>query len=482
MRATLVFPGIAMSGWGSFGKAGSYANFIPYGLAYISAYAKKEGHGIDLLDLRKLSGWDNFESEVKKRSPGVFAISAMSVDFPAAAEAASRIKAADHSSIVIAGGVHPTVALEEVKQLRQFDYIVTGEGEVSFSRLLAGLEKGERQERIIRGIPADVGSLPYPDRDLFDYSNGEAANAWQDFMEPPFVSIIAGRGCPFKCSFCQPAERMIFGGQAKIREVPDIIGELRHLRERYQFKSLLVHDDLFTVSRDHVIEFCRAYREEGFPKSFACQARADFIVNNEDAVKEMAEAGLKCFLIGFESGSQRILDLLKKGTTVGQNRAAAEICKKYGISIFANFMLGVPGETAEEVKQTVEFIREIKPDYPSLAFFTPYPGTELGDYCAKNGLLLEKSGDFYDRSSKAEGKLKGIDYAFLKAAAERAQDYHRDSLYPPQPGEPAGAGGPRHRFARRIWKKLRSENIGAFAKKVLSYLRMRWLYLKYGLY
>ncbi|MCX5785057.1 MAG: radical SAM protein [Elusimicrobia bacterium] len=481
MRATLIFPGIVLSGWGSFGQGGISENFVPYGLAYISAYAKKEGHDIDLLDFRKLSGWDNFESEVKKRSPGVFGISVMSIDFPSAVEAASRIKAVDSSSIVIIGGVHPTVALEEVRELRQIDHIITREGEISFSRLLSKIEKGEPREKVIEGIPADIGTIPYPDRDIFDYENGEASNPWMPFMEKPFVSIIAGRGCPFNCSFCQPAERMIFGGRAKIRTVPDIIGELEYLRERYKFNSLLIHDDLFTVNSHHVLEFCRAYREEGLPQSFACQARADFIVKNEAAVKEMAETGLKCFLIGFESGSQRILDLLKKGTTVAQNIAAAEICKKYGVSIFANFMLGIPGETAGEVKETVRLIREIRPAYPSLAFFTPYPGTELGDYCAKNGLLLKKAGAFYNRSSSAEGKLKGIDYTFLKAAAERAQDYDRKSLYPSYPGESAGAAGS-HGFASRVWKKFRTQTTGAFAKKVFQYLRWRWLYLRYGLY
>lgn len=480
MKATLIFPGLVLSGWASFGKGKADANFVPYGLAYISACAKKEGHEIGLLDFRKLTGWDQFEAEIKKRSPGLFAFSAMSIDFPTAVEAAARIKAADKTSIVVIGGVHPTVALEEVKKLPQFDHIITGEGEVSFSALLAALEKKEKAERVIQGISADVAALPYPDRELFDYRNGEMVNAWQDYMEPPFVSIIAGRGCPFRCSFCQPAERMIFGGKAKIRKVPDIIGEIKYLYGEYNYNSLLIHDDLFTVNRDHVLEFCKAYKAAGLPASFACQARADFIVNNEDAVKEMAGAGLKCFLIGFESGSQRILDLLKKGTTVEQNRQAAKICDKYKIKMFANFMLGVPGETQAEVKETVKFIRELKPAYPSVAFFTPFPGTELGDYCASHGLLLDNTGAFYNRSFNAGGKLKGIDYAFLRAAAERAQDYYRGPSAPESGGAAAGAA-PRGRAAS-ILQKLRQESAGSVLKKIFRRLRLKWLYLKYGLY
>lgn len=480
MQATLIYPGIVLDDSGNFKKGGASDNSVPYGLAYISAYAKKEGHEIDLLDLRKITSWDNFESEIKKRSPGVFGISSMSIDFPAATEAALRIKTVDNSSIIIIGGVHSTVALEDVERLQQFDYIITGEGEVSFSRLLAQLEEKEAGERVISGLPADVGSLPYPDRDLFDYKNGEATNGWH-FMASPFVSIIAGRGCPFKCSFCQPAERMIFGGKVKIRKVSDIINELKLLRKKYQFNSLLIHDDLFTADRNHVIEFCKAYREEGFPKSFVCQARADFIVKNEDVVKKMAEVGLQCFLIGFESGSQKILDLLKKGTTVEQNRLAAKICGKYGIKIFANFMLGVPGETSEDVRETVNLIREIKPAYPSIAFFTPYPGTELGDYCIRHDLVLENTGDFYNRSASAGGKLKGIDYAFLKAAAERAQDYDRESLSLLQKSS-RRVGRSSRGLVARAWTKLRDESIGDFTKTVFKRFQMRWLYLKYSLY
>jgi radical SAM superfamily enzyme YgiQ (UPF0313 family) len=265
---------------------------------------------------------------------------------------------------------------------------------------------------------------------------------------------------------------MIFGGRSKIRPTDDIISELRLLRQKYGFNSLLIHDDLFTLNKDQVLAFCKAYREGGFPRSFVCQARADFIVKNEDAVAEMAETGLKCFMIGFESGSQRVLDFLKKGTTVEQNRHAAEICRKYGISIFANYMFGIPTETAAEVRQTVNFIRQIKPRHPSPCFFTPYPGTELGEYCIKSDLLLEKSDGYYNRSAMAQGKLKGIDYNFLRVAVERSMDYDR---------EWAAAGRRSRGILERIKAKLRGKGAGAFIMAAARYLRRRWSYIKCGL-
>ncbi len=481
MKATLIFPGITLGGWRTFGRSSSCeANYTPYGLAYISSYARKEGHVVDVIDLRKLDGWDEFRSEIAERSPGVFGISAMSVDYGAAAEAAKIIKQINSSSIIVLGGVHATVATEEADKAGLFDYIITGEGEVGFSRLLSELEKHGATARIISGIPSELGELPYPDREAFDYENGEAAHPWLPFMDRPFVSIIAGRGCPFRCAFCQPAERMVFGGRARIRPASDIIAELGFLRRRYNFQSLLIHDDLFTLDRAQVLEFCRAYRKEGFPAMFTCQARADFIVNNEDVVEEMVKTGLKCFMIGFESGSRRVLEYLKKGTTPEQNLAAAEICAKHGIKIFANYMFGVPTETDDEVRSTVNFIRSIRPDYPSPCFFTPYPGTELGDYCLQNNLLLDKSETYYNRSAAAQGKLTGVDYAFLRAAVERSLDYPRRD-YERQEAALDTGNIPAGRLIRRISAKLNGKSPLMMLKAAAGLVRRRFRYIKYGL-
>jgi radical SAM superfamily enzyme YgiQ (UPF0313 family) len=360
------------------------------------------------------------------------------------------------------------VATGEAEELDCFDHIVLGEGEVSFSDLLSELEKGGAPARVIRGAPPDIETLPYPDRELFDYAAGEAAHPWLPSMEKPFASIMAGRGCPFRCAFCQPAERLIFGGRSKIRSNASIIAELKLLRARYGYRSLLIHDDLFTLNKQQVLEFCGMYRREGLPPSFTCQARADFIVKNEDAVEELVKSGLKCFMIGFESGSQRVLDYLKKGTTVEQNLAAAEVCARHGIMVFANYMFGVPGETRAEVRSTVDFIRRIKPAYPSPAFFTPYPGTELGDRCRAEGLLLEATGSYYNRAAGTGGKIKGVDYDFLAAAAARSLEYER-----PAGALPPASGG------RTLLRKLRSA--AGRALRLPGRLRQRLKYLRYGL-
>ena len=137
----------------------------------------------------------------------------------------------------------------------------------------------------------------------------------------------------YNCSFCQPAEKMIFGKNVRRRSPSNVIEELKILREKYKFKTLMIHDDCLTEDKKWIIEFCKLYRENDFNAKIICQSRADIICRNEDTIKLMAETGLGMLLIGFESGNQRVLNFLRKGTKVEHNFKAAEICRKYGLII-----------------------------------------------------------------------------------------------------------------------------------------------------
>ena len=184
---------------------------------------------------------------------------------------------------------------------------------------------------------------------------------------------------------------------------------------------MMIHDDCITEDKTWVIEFCRLYKENGFNQPFACQSRADIVCRNEDMIKLMAEAGLNVMFIGFESGNQRVLNFIRKGTTVEQNYQAAQICRKFGIKIWANYMLGIPTETKEEVMDTVKMIKTIKPDHYSPAFYTPHPGSDLFAYCQEHKLSLITSHNDYRRNPEGE-KIIGVDYGFLRNAMKESMD------------------------------------------------------------
>lgn len=410
VKVLLVFAGISESGFNKTGKPLRLV-WINHGLASLASSAKAAGYDVSLVDLRQLSSWDDFRSEVKTLSPEVVGITMMSVDFDAAMEAARIAKSVRSDMRVVVGGPHPSIMPEEVSSNSYVDHIIVGEGETSFVKLLDDIEGGRKPERVIVGEHPDLDKLPFIDRELF----GCPEMPIDSFLEKPFVTLIAGRGCIYNCSFCQPAERNIFGKKVRRRSVANIIEELKALRDRYDFQSFMFHDDCLAEDKRWVMEFCEAYMKNRFKKPFVCQCRADIICKNEDMVRLMRRAGLAMLLIGFESGNQRILKFLRKGTTVEMNYKAAKICKKLGIRIWANYMLGIPTETKEEALDTVEMIRRIKPYRPSPAFFTPHPGSDLYEYCVKNGLSLIKSHSDYSRSPNAP-KIKGIDYVFLHKA------------------------------------------------------------------
>jgi radical SAM superfamily enzyme YgiQ (UPF0313 family) len=423
----MIYPGIAGRGFNCLSQ-GMDAGWVSHGLASISAAARAQGYDCDLIDLRALRDWDHFREEFARRMPDVVALTMMSVDYNPVKQALAIVREIKPDAITIVGGPHVTLALQDSLNMPNVDYLVTNEGEVSFPKLLQAIDEGRRPaQKVIRGETPDLDAIPFADRDLFlnewrkwGYTLNSPEVPFVDELPGPFVTIIAGRGCVYNCSFCKPGEDHIFGKRVRRRSVDNVLEELRLLRDTYHFASFMFHDDCLTEDRQWVAEFCRRYKAEGFTQPFFCQSRADIISLHEDMVAVMADAGLKGYFIGFESGNKRVLNFLRKGTTPERNREAARVCRKYGLAIWANYMLGIPTETKEEVMDTVNMMREIDPDYYSPAFFTPHPGTDLYDYCVEHDLSLITDYDSY-RRNPTEPKIKGQDYEFLRWARDYSQ-------------------------------------------------------------
>ena len=421
MQIAFVFPGITTCGFNSFGKKnGIESNYMIHGVGSISAVLKEKGHQCDLLDLRCLKDWDDFDMKVKNFPGKIFAVTTTSESYRYAEECFERIKKVRPDSIVVVGGVHPTVATDEVAANPNIDYVIRAEGEISFPELLEKIEAGTATEKIIDGkTPHNLDDLPFVDRELFNYTEGELNTPWMECLEKPFITIITSRGCAYNCSFCQPAERQVFGGVVRRRSVDNVIAELKHLHNKYSFKSFFIHDDNFLTDPEYILEFVEKFKKTGIKAEFVCQARADFVCRYPEIMKQVKEIGLIAVMIGLESGSQRILNFIRKGTKVEQNYKAAKICKANKIQIFANYMFGVPTETKWEALKTLFMIWRISPEHPSPSFFTPYPSSDLYTYCVeKNILLMDKSDyDSYRRSPSKTGKVKGINYKYLQVLA-----------------------------------------------------------------
>ncbi len=456
MKVTLVWSAGGPKGFDSVGQ-GMDGGWMGHGLALLGACAKGAGHEVNLLDRRALKGWEHYRQELERRAPDVVGFTMLSVDFNAVMRGIELAKEVKPDTITVVGGPHPTLALEEVLANPQVDHIITGEGEISFVELLDKLERGRGSPRVIPGIRPELDELPFADRDLYldewrrmGYEVASPEVPVVPELPPPFVTIIAGRGCRYNCSFCKPGEDLLFGKRVRRRNVENVIAELKLLRERYAFQSMMIHDDTLTEDREWVRKFCLGYRRAGFTQPFFCQTRADHVVRREEMVKLMAQTGLRGFFIGFESGSDRILRFIRKGTTVAQNLEAARICRKYGILIWANYMLGLPTETREEIWQTVRMLKRIDPDYYSPAFYTPYPGNDLYDYCMEHDLSLVTDHNGYARNP-TEPKIKGHDPNFLVQALEES----RKRTLPNYLKRRSRYLWRRYASPRKAWRKLR---------------------------
>lgn len=413
MKTLFVYPAISLTGFGQKNTSGSgEAQWINHGVGFLVTCARNAGFDVSFIDLRDLNNWQEFEDQVKNINPDVLALSVSYLDLKPSLTVMEKVRTINPKVKVVVGGILPSNSPDIVILNKDIDYIVLGEGEITFVDLLVALRGGKSFDRVTQGKVPNLDDLPFVDREIFDYRH-ELNCAFAPGQQLPVITMIAGRGCSFQCTYCQPAEKKVFPGRFRIRSPENVIAELKILRDKYSFNSITWWDDTFTIDRDWVFRFCDLCQKEGFSAGMDACSRADIICNNEDMVSRLASVGMKCFVIGFETGTQRILDFLKKGTTVEQNLKAAEICRRYGIKVYATVMLGLPTETKEDAKATMEMIKKAHPDIVNLFYFTPIPGTEIYEYCIKNNLMLRDDSLDISRTGDYRPKIKGIDYQYL---------------------------------------------------------------------
>jgi len=444
VKVSLLYPGITECGFNSLkGNEGSWMN---HGLAMLSAALRQKGHQTGLIDLRRLTGWQEYRRVVRELDSRAVGITMMSVDYNAACKSARLLKELRPDVKVFVGGPHPSICSEELEPLGCFDCVVKGEGEITFPQLIEDLAEGRDPPPLVDGRRRqNLDDAPWADRDLFQCPE----EPFVPFLDPPFVTLIAGRGCRYNCNYCQPAERLIFGRHVRRRSVQNVVDELRFLREKYAFRSFMIHDDCLTEDPEWVRDFCRKLAQGDIRTPFVAQSRADLICRHPDMMVALRDAGLRLIIIGFESGSDRVLKFLRKGCTRAKNLEAAGIVRALGIKIWANYMLGLPTETKEEVLETVSMLEEIRPYHCSPAFYTPHPGSDLFTMGQEMGIHLISDHASYRRNTY-EPKIKGPDYEFLHQVLSRTVALAEDNR--------AASPAPGAAEAERISYRLRLQN------------------------
>jgi radical SAM superfamily enzyme YgiQ (UPF0313 family) len=416
MKVTLIYCAVAIAGFNDHrDKFDREGWVIGHGIASIGAAVKAAGHEVDLIDLRQLSGWEALGDQIRQNPAEVYGLSIGPADHDFRLEALYQIKANAPQAKIIVGGLPPTLFPEEYNY-PTINTVVAGEGEITFPKLLEDID---HLPRFVQGEKPDLNKIPWVDRSLFDYKK-EMAFSFAPGGPSPSVTMLAGRGCPYNCWFCQPAENAVFGTPYRLRSPYHVCSELTWLHREHHFKSITFWDDTFTVDRKWVDQFCSVYEKTGIGAEISACSRADIICRNEKMVQKLAEIGLKWMVIGFESGSQRLLDLINKGTTVKENYQAAQICRKYGIKVFATFILGLPTETTQETTKTIDMITDIQPDYAHPFWYVPIRGTKLYDLCKKNELILQdKDKHGISRTGVFRPTLQKVNYEFIREIMDK---------------------------------------------------------------
>ena len=358
----------------------------PLGLLYIAAALREDGHKIYITDynLEKLdySKIINFILEKNIKTVGISIVTPKVYN---AIELANAIREKLPKISIIAGGPHPTLMSEQLlKDCNAFDYIIQREGEWRVRELINRLEKNipiddiegltfRKNGKIINNhaqtFIQNLDSLPMPARDLIDILK------YSDYMKTgvyPVTTMMTSRGCPFQCIYCS---KPVTGFGFRAISPENVIKEIESLIDKYGVKEIIFYDDSFTIHRPRLMEICDLIIQKEIKVRWQCETRVNIV--DEELLKKMKQAG--CYLIayGIESGSNRVLQLLRKGITTDQVKKAVDFTKKAGIQVLGYFMLGIPGETEEEIRQTIKFSKNLNIDFAQFSIATAYPGTVL---------------------------------------------------------------------------------------------------------
>ena len=368
----------------------------PLGLAYLTSYVKARGHAVTLLDMQGLlMDSDALVERLKAERPQLVGITAMTPTLPAALRVARLARAVLPESHIVLGGVHPTLDPESVLAEPAVDFVVRGEGEDAFARLLDALEGGGTLEevpglcyrleggaRIAERAPpiADLAALPAADYDAFPVERYIEHNRVLRGIRG--VSMIVSRGCPYSCTFCAVQQTM--GRKWRFKPAAQVVAEVEALRDAHGIEGVWFKDSIFNLKPAWTREFCELMIERKVGVRWQALTRINLLDDAELAL--MKRAGLTQIDLGIESGSPRSLKRLDKKITVEQIKDKVRLAKKH-VRVFGFFMIGIPGEEEEDVEQTFALARDLDLDRWSWSIYSPLPGSPLYDELIAEGRI-----------------------------------------------------------------------------------------------
>jgi radical SAM superfamily enzyme YgiQ (UPF0313 family) len=366
--------------------------YAPLGTLYAASLMRQEGYDVTLHDVMFAKGAEDIIPAIENYNPDILVLYDDGFNYLTKMcltnmrEAAFKMSkmAKERGCTVIISSSDSTDHYEKYIE-EGADFILLGEAEITLLELINALQENKKDISIIPGIAfqqndcviktarrnvlKDLDSLPLPAWDLVDIQ--PYRQSWLDHAGYFSMNMGTTRGCPFKCNWCA---KPIYGNRYNSRSPHNVVQELKMLREKFQFDHIWMCDDIFGLKPGWVNEFADLVEKENLHFKFKIQARADLLLQ-ENYIRDLARAGCDNIWMGAESGSQKILDAMDKGTTIEQIHASTKLIRKYGMKPSFFIQFGYIGETKEDIKKTIRMINELLPYEIGISVSYPLPGT-----------------------------------------------------------------------------------------------------------
>ena len=435
------------SPWGMAGK------LAPLGLAYVAAALEKNGYPVEIYDNYLLGrSIEEVKAEIRKRQPEIVGITCSSLTYSRCIEMAKAVKEAYPPSKVIVGGPHASYMPETLLQHNEVDYIVVGEGEAAIVKLAASILKGDPKgvSVVIPGVAckidsevvttpqqfiSDLDTVPFPARHLLPMKMYDRSLPYIDVNPVDTMSIL--RGCPYQCVYCETRE--LWGTSCRAFSPQRVIDEIKNMTQNYGTKGIYFVGDNFTINKNRTIELCRKIKENKFDLKWTCETRVDLV--NKEVLSDMKSAGCQTIFFGVESGSERIQQKLNKNIDLQEVKRTFELCKQVGIRTATSFMLGIPGETVEDMHTTFKYAKSLNADICMFNIYIACPGSKLYDEVVSQHL--------YDQMENYLARVKTPDFDY-DMLVKIQRDFQRNCQKP---------------MASKLIRVIRQEGIGSAVKK-----------------
>jgi radical SAM superfamily enzyme YgiQ (UPF0313 family) len=393
--------------------------YPPLGILYICSHLRARGFSVDVHD-STFSTQEALYARLREQQPSVLGVYANLMTRPKVVKILAEARRNGWRTVV--GGPEPGAYVDEYLRAGA-EVVVMGEGEVTMEELLPLLLAGNsaplddvrgiaflnRNGEVVRTPPRpqiqDLDAQPWPAREAID--TGRYVETWRTHHGMGSVSLITARGCPFRCEWCS---HQVYGQTHRRRNPRLVADELEWLKQRYKPDMLWVADDVFTIHHGWLQEWREQVKSRSLHIPFECISRADRLT--EDVIRTLAELGCFRLWIGSESGSQRILDRMKRGVTIESVQRATKLCRDYGIKSGMFLMWGYEGEELDDIEATIAHVRASKPDVFLTTVSYPIKGTPYFKRVDEQGRIRQNRpwAESSDRELEILGRRSGEFY------------------------------------------------------------------------